>query len=79
MIKVYSLPTCPHCQKAKRYFDKIEEEYVDINVGEDLEGRQEMFDLSHQKNVPVININGEIIVGFNKTAIDNALNEVKEQ
>ena len=73
MIKIYSIPTCPYCNKAKAYFDSKDIEYKDINVSEDKNGKEEMIEKSRQQSVPVIDIYGEIIIGFNRIAIDKAL------
>ncbi len=58
---------------AKNFFTKNGLEYVEYNVAEDLKARQEMVDKSHQLGVPVIDIDGEIFVGFDKSAISTAL------
>ncbi|CDI48897.1 glutaredoxin domain-containing protein [Clostridium tetani] len=75
MVKVYSTPTCPYCKKAKAYFDSKNIEYKDVNVAQDEKEKEEMIEKSGQQSVPVIDINGEIIVGFNRVAIDKALKE----
>ncbi|CDM68452.1 Glutaredoxin-like protein [Clostridium bornimense] len=77
MVKVYSTDSCPWCVKAKQYLKSKGVEYKEINVAEDMEGREEMVNLSGQMGVPVVNINGTIIVGFDRPAIDEALEEVK--
>lgn len=74
MIKVYSTESCPWCVKAKQYLKSKNIEYIEVNVGEDMEGREEMIKLSGQMGVPVISIDGKIIVGFDKMAIDEAIN-----
>ena len=74
MIKVYSTESCSWCVKAKKYLKSKNIEYIEVNVGEDMEGREEMIKLSGQMGVPVINIDGKIIVGFDKMAIDEAIN-----
>ena len=74
MIKVYSTESCPWCVKAKQYLKSKNIEYIEVNVGEDMEGREEMIKLSGQMGVPVINIDVKIIVGFDKMAIDEAIN-----
>ena len=76
MVKVYSTDSCPWCVKAKQYLKSKGVEYKEINVAEDMEGREEMVNLSGQMGVPVVNINGTIIVGFDKPAIDEALEEI---
>lgn len=72
-VKIYSTPTCVYCKMAKEYFKKHDVSYAEYNVAEDLKARQEMFDKSHQMGVPVIDIDGEIFVGFNRAAIAKAL------
>ncbi|KMT21099.1 glutaredoxin domain-containing protein [Clostridium cylindrosporum] len=74
MIKVYSTPTCPWCTKVKSYLQSKNVEFIDINVAKDVKERNEMMSLSGQTGVPVINIDGKIIVGFNKDEIDSTLN-----
>ena len=72
-IKVYSTETCPYCHMAKDYFKEKKIEFEDINVGEDKKAAQEMIDKSGQMGVPVIDIGGKIIVGFDKEKIEEAL------
>jgi len=57
----------------KEYFKKNNVAYQDYNVADDHNARHEMFHLSHQEGVPVIDIEGTIIVGFNRSEIDKAL------
>ena len=72
-VKVYSTPTCPWCHRAKEFLDELKVEYDDINVAEDQKAAEEMVNKSGQRGVPVIDIDGEIIVGFNPDAIKKAL------
>lgn len=58
---------------AKEFFKKNNVEYQEHDVAADEKARQEMFSKSHQMGVPVIDINGAIIVGFNQDAIEQAL------
>lgn len=74
MIKVYSTNSCPWCVKAKTYIKSKGFNYEELNVQEDMDARQEMVSKSKQMGVPVIDINGTVIVGFDKAAIDTALN-----
>lgn len=78
MIKVYSTPTCPWCKKAKSYLESKNIPYEDINVATDLEGREEMLNLSGQSGVPVLDLCGSIVLGFDKQAIDDALTTCKQ-
>ncbi|CDM68242.1 Glutaredoxin-like protein [Clostridium bornimense] len=75
MIKIYSTSWCPACIKAKKFFDMKGWEYTEINVADAHEDREEVMKVSGQRTVPVIDIDGEIIVGFDKTAIETAMNK----
>lgn len=72
-VKVYSTTSCPWCYKAKDYLKSIKVQFEDINVGENQEAANEMVEKSGQMGVPVLDVNGTIIVGFDKAAIDKAL------
>lgn len=73
MVTIYSTPTCPYCEMAKEFFKKNNVEYKDFNVAVDGKAREEMVVKSHQMGVPVIDVDGEIIVGFNRPEIERAL------
>ncbi len=72
-IKIYSTPTCPYCKMAKDYLAAHKVNYTEVDVAADATAREEMIKKSGQMGVPVIAINGEIIVGFNKTKIKEML------
>ena len=72
-IKIYSIPTCPHCKMAKQYLSSKGLSYQDFNISEDSLAQEEMTKLSGQMGVPVIDIDGEIVVGFDKERIDSLL------
>ncbi|MFB6076157.1 MAG: glutaredoxin family protein [Candidatus Aenigmatarchaeota archaeon] len=72
-IVVYSTPSCPYCTKVKNYLNQKDVEFEDFNVASNREKAKEMIQKTGQRGVPVTEINGEIIVGFNKPAIDQAL------
>jgi len=72
-VKVYSTPTCPYCIRAKQYLKDKGVDFEDINVGADQEKAKEMVSKSGQMGVPVLDIEGEIVIGFDKTKIDSAL------
>lgn len=73
MIKIYSTSWCPGCVKVKKYLSQQGIEFNEINVADRHEDREEVFKASGQRTVPVIDINGKIIVGFDKKAIDEAI------
>jgi len=70
-VKVYSTSSCPWCTVAKNYLSQKNVKFEDVN--RDREAAMEMVRKSGQRGVPVLDINGSIIVGFDQTAIDNAL------
>jgi glutaredoxin-like YruB-family protein len=72
-IKIYSTPNCPYCLLAKNFFQKNNLEYEEIDVSNNREAAEEMIEKSGQMGVPVIEIDGKIIVGFNLSEIKKAL------
>lgn len=72
-VKIYTTPSCVYCRMAKEYFKSQNIPYDEFNVVTDEKAREEMVKKSHQLGVPVIDVNGEIFVGFNKPAIAKAL------
>lgn len=76
-ITIYSTPSCHFCHMAKEYLESKQIPFTDINVAEDAEKRQEMIQLSGQMGVPVIKIENDVIIGFNKPVI-NELLEITE-
>ncbi|MEQ8154450.1 MAG: glutaredoxin family protein [Clostridiaceae bacterium] len=73
MIKVYTTNSCPWCVKAKNYLKSINVAFEEINVQDNMDAREEMVKKSRQMGVPVLDIHGTIIIGFDKPAIDKAL------
>ncbi len=73
-VIVYSTPICPWCVRAKDFLKENNIPFKDVNVAADREAAEEMIRKSGQMGVPVIDANGTIIVGFNKTALKQALN-----
>ncbi|HEX3027842.1 MAG TPA: glutaredoxin domain-containing protein [Clostridia bacterium] len=72
-VKVYSTQTCPYCIMAKKYLESknVEFEYLDVSSNREL--ANEMISKSGQRGVPVIDIDGNIIIGFDKEKIDSCL------
>ena len=65
-VKIYSTPNCPWCHKLKDYLKEKNVDFEDFNVAEDVEARKEMMEKSGQMGVPVSDVNGKIIIGFNR-------------
>ena len=72
-VTIYSTPTCVYCKMAKEFFRTNNIQYEEHNVAEDDKAREEMVNKSHQLGVPVIDVDGEIIVGFNKQELSRLL------
>ncbi len=72
-IKIYSTPTCVYCVTLKKFLDEKGVKYEEINVAVDQNAAREMIEKSGQMGVPVVDIEGEIIVGFNREKISKLL------
>ena len=72
-VTVYSTPTCGYCRMAKNYLKEKNVAFTDYNVATNSEKAQEMVRKSGQMGVPVLDVNGKIIIGFDRSAIDQAL------
>ncbi|MBZ1356527.1 MAG: glutathione S-transferase N-terminal domain-containing protein [Candidatus Nealsonbacteria bacterium] len=72
-VKVYSTPTCVYCVTLKRFLKEKNIEFEEINVADNEAAAKEMVEASGQMGVPVVDIDGEIIVGFNRDKISSAL------
>ena len=72
-VKVYSTPTCPWCVKVKEFLKEKNVEFENIDVSENEDAAKEMMEKSGQMGVPQIEINGKVIVGFDKEAIEAEL------
>lgn len=72
-VKIYSTPTCPYCIRTKQFLKENNIEFEDIDVSVDQQAAEEMIKISGQIGVPVLDIEGEIIVGFDKERIKKAL------
>ena len=72
-ITIYSTPTCPYCVRAKQFLKDNHIEFEDIDVSENQEAGEEMIKRSGQMGVPVLDIDGEIVIGFDKEKIKKTL------
>ena len=73
MVKVYSVAWCAPCNKLKKYLDQKGIKYEVVTVADEKEARDEVLKVSGQRSVPVLTVNDKVIVGFEKTQIDEAL------
>ena len=72
-IEIYTTPSCAYCHMAKEYFKSKNLSYEEYDVMKDVQKRQEMTTETGQMGVPVIKINGKIVIGFNKGKINELL------
>lgn len=72
-VIIYSTPTCHYCQMAKEFFKENNVAYEERDVASDQAHRKEMVDKSGQLGVPVMDIEGRIVVGFDKSAVAKEL------
>jgi glutaredoxin 3 len=72
-VTVYSTPTCPYCVRAKEYLTKKGVVYKDVNVAVDRVAAQEMVQKSGQMGVPVITVDGKVVIGFDVRELDRLL------
>jgi glutaredoxin-like YruB-family protein len=73
MIKVYTTPTCPYCKLVKDYLKEKGISFTEIDVAADAEAAKDIVKLSGQMGVPVIDVDGQVIVGWNKSALEEVL------
>ena len=72
-VNVYSTPTCPYCKMAKAFLKEKGVKFKDFDVSSDRAAAKEMIEKSGQMGVPVIDINGKIIVGFDRGFLEAEL------
>ena len=72
-VRVFGTEACPYCVTLKAFLDEKGIKYEDINPAEDEKAREEMIEKSGQMGVPVTEIDGEIIIGFDKARISQLL------
>ena len=72
-VVIYTTPTWPYCRRAEEYLSRKGVSYVEYDVTQDKNKVKEMTQKSGQMGVPVILIDGEVIVGFNQDRLDKLL------
>jgi len=72
-VIVFSTPTCPHCRSAKRYLEQQGVSYVDVDVSRDAAAARDMVRRTGEQGVPQLEIDGRMVVGFNRAKIDRLL------
>ncbi|MDP2939695.1 MAG: Uxx-star family glutaredoxin-like (seleno)protein [Candidatus Omnitrophota bacterium] len=72
-VKIYTTPACPYCIRAKTYLQEKNISFQNIDVSIDQQGLEEMTKLSGQMGVPVIVVDGKVLVGFDRNRLDELL------
>lgn len=72
-VEIYSTPVCTYCAAAKDFFKKNNVEYTEYNVASDQAKRAEMLEKSGQMGVPVIDVGGDIVVGYDEKVLKELL------
>ena len=73
-IKIYTTPNCVYCQMAKNFFNKLNIAYENHDISRDLKTREMVFHMVGAIGVPVIDVDGEIFVGFDRDGLKRILN-----
>ena len=73
-VTVYSTPTCTYCTQIKKYLDEKAIKYRDIDVSKDQKAAEQMVKKSGQQGVPQTDINGQVVIGFDRIKINKLLN-----
>jgi glutaredoxin-like YruB-family protein len=72
-VVVYTTPTCGYCQQVKQYLAQRGIPYTEVDVAADAQAAAEMVNLSGQRGVPVVVIDGQVVVGFDRPRLDELL------
>lgn len=72
-VKIYTTPSCAYCKMAKEYFKSKNLSYEEYDVSKDIPKQKEMIEKTGQFSVPVIDIDGKIVIGFDKSKLDQYL------
>lgn len=72
-VKIYTTPTCAFCHATKEFFREHNIEFKEVNVATDDKAREEMIQKSGQLGVPVIDVGGQLVIGFNRAKLSELL------
>lgn len=72
-VRIFTTPVCVYCKKAKDFFKANNIEYSEVDVIQDEKAREEMVEKTGMMAVPVIDVNGQFLVGFNEPELRKAL------
>jgi glutaredoxin-like YruB-family protein len=72
-VKIYTTPTCGYCHQAKRFLDGLGVNYTEYDVSTDRTAAEEMVNLTGQMGVPVFIVDGQVVIGFDQTRLEQML------
>lgn len=72
-VTIYTTPTCVYCKMAKEFFKENDVSFEEKDVAADEQARSEMVEKSGQLGVPLIDIDGNLVVGFDKAKLSELL------
>ncbi|OHA31888.1 MAG: NrdH-redoxin [Candidatus Taylorbacteria bacterium RIFCSPLOWO2_01_FULL_45_15b] len=72
-VTIFTTPTCTYCHQAKEFFKANGVQYIEHNVASDLNARKEMVEKSGQLGVPVIFVDDQVIIGYDKATLSSLL------
>lgn len=73
MVKVYTTPICPYCVTLKRFLQEHGIEFEEIDISQDEKLQDEMIEKTGQMGVPIVDVNGQLIVGFDRNKLCSLL------
>ncbi len=76
-VIMYTTPTCVYCKSAKEFFKQNNVAFIEKDVVVDLQAREAMVKKSGQLGVPVIDVDGNIVIGFDRRKLEKLL-EIKK-
>lgn len=72
-VTIYSTPWCVYCKMAKKFFADNNVKYDDYDVASDIQRRDEMIQKTGQMGVPVIDVDGKMVIGFDQPKLKELL------
>jgi glutaredoxin-like YruB-family protein len=72
-VTIYTTPSCVYCKMTKEFFKEKNVEYSEKDVASDAQARDEMIQKSGQMGVPVVDVDGQLTVGFDKARLSELL------
>jgi glutaredoxin 3 len=76
-IIVYTQPYCPSCRHAKAFLDELGVQYEELDVSEDYDARDDLWEVHGSQNTPTFVIDGEVIIGFRRDSLKARLQAVR--